>query len=474
MRIEPRKPRERLACVAMADLSGRVLGGRFELTRLLDEAEEASLYEAVQLDVGRRVAIKVLPEGGDATDAARLRQEAYAMATIDDPHVAKILEIGGGDASGDPTFLVMERRTGETLEGKGPMSAERGVHIAFQIAHALEAAHAVGIIHRDVRPANVMLVRTASDDAFVELGGFGLAKVQGDADDVKTKTTIVAQRSRDRFTPPEGNARSKASAAMDVFGAGACLQALLAEPIDRELARIVAKATAKDPKARYASARELKEALKAWKPAQSDARPRSLVPYVIAALVSTSLALAVVVLIVRDRAKPATAPPPPLPGASVVAPPAASSSVVVVETEPSSGAPPETASAIAKPAASAKLPPAKPARGAFDVVGPLERVPAAEGEAWRVAMARKVNACVQRHGLGECKVKSFRLHYYLHPDGRLEGHDPSAYDAESRECPVPAPLAECVKAATTSVVSKPAFKATTQWVESWHRVERVE
>src|SRR5688500_11560380 len=116
-----------------------------------------------------------------------------------------------------PSLVVLERPQGETLEHRGTLLPSRAVHVAVQLAHALLAAHVAGVIHRNVRPKHVMLVQTAVDDAFVKLTGFG--KVP------KTAKRPPGKKSRDRFVPPEGNAKKNAGPHTDVFGVGACLDA---------------------------------------------------------------------------------------------------------------------------------------------------------------------------------------------------------------------------------------------------------
>jgi eukaryotic-like serine/threonine-protein kinase len=161
---------------------GAVLDEAYRLTRLIFEGAMGTVYEAVQLRLNKRVAIKVMVrELADNQEAlARFRQEIEVTSQLAHPHVIQLLDFGALP-SGEP-YLVMEYLAGEDLERRlarvGRLSVEATVQIVRQLASALEATHASGIVHRDLKPANVFLVPMGGGEDFVKLVDFGISKVR--------------------------------------------------------------------------------------------------------------------------------------------------------------------------------------------------------------------------------------------------------------------------------------------------------
>jgi serine/threonine protein kinase/Tol biopolymer transport system component len=146
----------------------------YEINTHLGSGGMGEVYEATDSKLGRRVAIKVLPEefARDADRVARFEREARVLASLNHPHIAAI---HGFEELGGRNFLVMELVEGETLAGRiarGRLPVDDALPIALQIAEALEAAHEKGIIHRDLKPANVKV----TSEGQVKLLDFGLAK----------------------------------------------------------------------------------------------------------------------------------------------------------------------------------------------------------------------------------------------------------------------------------------------------------
>jgi eukaryotic-like serine/threonine-protein kinase len=154
---------------------GTLLGGRYEVIRLLSRGGMAEVYLATDRQLGRRVAIKVILEqlAEDERFVARFRREARAAASLSHPNVVSVHDVGSHH--GVP-FLVMENVPGRTLaeilREQGPLPPDRVAEIGAAAALALAAAHRAGIVHRDVKPGNIML----TDSGQVKVLDFGIAR----------------------------------------------------------------------------------------------------------------------------------------------------------------------------------------------------------------------------------------------------------------------------------------------------------
>ena len=162
--------------------------GPYEVVSALGAGGMGEVYRATDTKLGRSVAIKILPDAftSDPDRVARFEREARVLASLNHPHIAAIY---GLEESGERKFLVMELVEGPTLDerlvqGKklkahaSGLPQEEALHIAQQIAEALEAAHEQGIVHRDLKPSNVKV----TPDNNVKLLDFGLAKGLANAD----------------------------------------------------------------------------------------------------------------------------------------------------------------------------------------------------------------------------------------------------------------------------------------------------
>jgi len=157
---------------------GRQLN-QYEITKHLGSGGMGDVYEAVDSRLGRRVAIKILPEtfSSDPERVARFQREAHVLALLNHPNIAAIY---GLEESGTQKFLVMELASGETLAAsiaRGPIPLDETVVVARQIAAALETTHEHGVTHRDLKPANIMV----SAEGYVKVLDFGLAKAADSA-----------------------------------------------------------------------------------------------------------------------------------------------------------------------------------------------------------------------------------------------------------------------------------------------------
>src|SRR5580658_7588971 len=146
----------------------------YEITAHLGSGGMGEVYQATDLKLKRSVAIKLLPAefASDSERLTRFRREAQLLASLNHPNIAHIY---GLEESGDKRYIVMELVEGETLQARlkgGPIPIDESLTIAKQICEALEAAHEKGVIHRDLKPGNVML----TGDGKVKVLDFGLAK----------------------------------------------------------------------------------------------------------------------------------------------------------------------------------------------------------------------------------------------------------------------------------------------------------
>lgn len=160
---------------------GTVLDGAYRLTRLVGQGAMGTVYEGHHTGAGKRVAVKVMHRELLAYPelAARFRREAKVTSELDHPHVVSVFGLGATPA-GQP-YLVMEFLDGEDLQSHlervGPLPMETVVQIVNQVASALAATHAAGVVHRDLKTDNVFLVRAPEGAVFAKVVDFGLSKV---------------------------------------------------------------------------------------------------------------------------------------------------------------------------------------------------------------------------------------------------------------------------------------------------------
>jgi len=275
-------------------LVGRVLGGRYRVVRVIGEGGMGAVYAAVQEDLQRRVALKVLHGDLSPEDVQRFRQEALSAAELGHPNIVQVTDFQ--HRPGEPPFLVMEALEGESLRdlrAREPVLPEgRAVFIAVQILAALSAAHAARIIHRDIKPANVFLSRTPAMDDLVKLLDFGIAKVlRAGASGPRTDDgSILGTPS---YMAPEQVLGLAIDERTDLHAVGVVLFELLsgsrpylgdtsgevmmaiarhaplrladvAPQIEPRLAAVVDRAVAKDPEGRPRSALAMIEELSPW------------------------------------------------------------------------------------------------------------------------------------------------------------------------------------------------------------------
>lgn len=220
-------------------LVGRVLAGRYRLDRAIGEGGMGAVLEATDLELGRRIAVKVLllELGSDPKMVARFQQEALATARLSSPNIVAVTDFHA--EPGEPPFLVMELLAGESLRDRmkrtPKMPVQAAVRIAVQLLGALAVAHAAGIVHRDIKPPNVFLVKTAGrDEELVKLLDFGIAKVARDL--AKVHTTQGTVMGTPVYFAPEQLLGGEIDGRTDVHAVGVVLFEMLAgrRPFDAD------------------------------------------------------------------------------------------------------------------------------------------------------------------------------------------------------------------------------------------------
>ncbi|MDO7867976.1 serine/threonine-protein kinase [Nocardioides jiangxiensis] len=204
--------------------TGSLLGGRYRVGDLLGQGGMAEVYRATDERLGREVAVKVLRLRADeGSDRARFAAEARTLARLDHPSIVTLLDAGLEEAQ---PWLAMELVDGTHLGsrfGSGPLPAAEVALVGQQVAEALAYAHATGVVHRDVKPGNILL----APDRRALLADFGIAH----ALDSATRHTAVGQSvGSPAWLAPEQAAGEGVSGASDVYSLGlVLLEALTGE-----------------------------------------------------------------------------------------------------------------------------------------------------------------------------------------------------------------------------------------------------
>jgi len=199
----------------------KTIAGKYRLQEKLGEGGMGIVYKAKDTKLDRTVALKFLPPEltRDKEAKERFIQEAKAAAALNHPHICTIYEI---DEAADQTFISMEYIEGKSLKDKlesGPLDIDEAKNIVIQVAEGLKEAHEMGIIHGDIKPANIML--TAKGQA--KITDFGLAKLSWGVDLTKPSTIMgtVAYMSPEQAKGEEVDHRT------DIWSLGAMLYEML-------------------------------------------------------------------------------------------------------------------------------------------------------------------------------------------------------------------------------------------------------
>ncbi|HTP10869.1 MAG TPA: protein kinase [Anaerolineae bacterium] len=205
----------------MADLTGKSFG-QYQLIEPISSGGMATIYKAYQPGLDRVVAIKVLPEFllNQTGFLERFRIEAQAIAKLDHPHILPVYDYGEAERT---PYLVMKYVPGGTLKdlmAKGPIDPRQAGALLRQMAEALQHAHDLGVIHRDVKPSNVLL----QDGHWVQLMDFGLAKMMTNTSNITASGTGVGTPD---YMSPEQAQGSPVDQRTDIYSLGVVVYQML-------------------------------------------------------------------------------------------------------------------------------------------------------------------------------------------------------------------------------------------------------
>ncbi|MGY4098097.1 Stk1 family PASTA domain-containing Ser/Thr kinase [Nocardia sp. R16R-3T] len=267
------------------------LSSRYELGEIIGFGGMSEVHKARDLRLSRDVAIKVLRAdlARDPTFYLRFKREAQNAAALNHPAIVAVYDTGEAEVDGGPLpYIVMEYVDGDTLRdivrGKGPLPPRRAMEVVADVCAALDFSHKAGIVHRDMKPANIMINRAGA----VKVMDFGIARAIADSSNPMTQTAAVIGTAQ--YLSPEQARGETVDARSDVYSVGCVLfEILTGEPpftgdspiavayqhvredprlpshvhngVPRELDSVVLKAMSKNPANRYQTAAEMRSDL---------------------------------------------------------------------------------------------------------------------------------------------------------------------------------------------------------------------
>jgi serine/threonine protein kinase len=213
-------------------LVGLAVGGKYEVRRVLGIGGMGVVCEAVHLDLGKKVAIKLIDKTMKESEliVARFRREAFALGQIQSEHIVDVFDVGADARVG--LYMVMEHLPGEDLQTRlerdKRLDVTTAVMIGHQMARGLEKAHAAGVIHRDLKPANVFLTMRDNGSMLVKLLDFGVSKLLNDAGGARITGSGAPIGTPLYMSPEQAEGKDDTDGRADIWSLGAVLYEALA------------------------------------------------------------------------------------------------------------------------------------------------------------------------------------------------------------------------------------------------------
>lgn len=203
----------------MSDLTGNLIDGRYQLLRQMDAGGMATIYEAIDTRLDRRVAVKIMHAhlAQDEQFVERFIREAKAAAALSHPNIVAVQDQGWNQSGIPAVFIVMELVDGHTLREylneRGKIAAADGIKFLLPVLSALGAAHRLGIVHRDVKPENILV----SKEGRIKITDFGLAKGAMIGSTMTAESSVILGSVS--YLSPEQVSRGIADSRSDVYSA---------------------------------------------------------------------------------------------------------------------------------------------------------------------------------------------------------------------------------------------------------------
>jgi len=204
----------------MSDLTGELIDGRYQLLRQVANGGMASIYEAIDTRLDRKVAVKIMHShlAQDEAFVSRFIKEAKAAAALSHPNIVAVQDQGWNQSGVPAVFLVMELIEGHTLREylneRGRFEIKDAINYLTPILSALAAAHALGIVHRDIKPENILI----SKEGRIKIADFGLARGELIGSTMTAETSVILGSVS--YLSPEQVQRGIADSRSDVYAAG--------------------------------------------------------------------------------------------------------------------------------------------------------------------------------------------------------------------------------------------------------------